>query len=228
VGVHADGLDPLAPGLQFDGAQTLTEQWDGSSWTVLSTPGSAGADGDSLLAVHCGAGSECTSVGFHGEVVCNCANGGGVAQTKPAAFISKLPRQAASLVPGRIAMKTSKQPLHGTNNVLVLHAQAGSWQLQSSSVALLPSPLRIGAVSLLSGTRGSSYETQLRAGGGTAPYQWAKSGSWPIGLSISRSGLISGTPATKLKPGTYVLGVKVSDATKKRMSTSASFSLTLR
>lgn len=47
------------------------------------------------------------------------------------------------------------------------------------------------------GTVGTPYSHQMTAGGGTAPYTWAiVAGALPPGLSMSASGLISGTPTT--------------------------------
>lgn len=53
-------------------------------------------------------------------------------------------------------------------------------------------------------TVGTPYSFQLTASGGSANYSWTiQSGSLPDGLTLSRSGLISGTP-TGLDPGTPV------------------------
>jgi Putative Ig domain/Matrixin len=60
------------------------------------------------------------------------------------------------------------------------------------------------------GTAGSLFSRQLLASGGVAPYSWSLgSGSLPEGLSLSPSGIISGTPATT---GTSDFTVKVADA----------------
>ncbi len=47
---------------------------------------------------------------------------------------------------------------------------------------------------LPAGTVGVPYSAQLSAAGGTRPYQWLGNGSLPAGLSLSSSGLVSGTP----------------------------------
>lgn len=60
---------------------------------------------------------------------------------------------------------------------------------------------------------GSGY--QLTASGGQTPYTFAiDSGSLPTGMSMSSSGLISGTPAyyTASNGGSYTINVKASDA----------------
>lgn len=43
---------------------TLAERWDGTSWTIQSTPDPAGATGSSLADVSCTSSSACTAVGF--------------------------------------------------------------------------------------------------------------------------------------------------------------------
>ncbi|HVV20126.1 MAG TPA: putative Ig domain-containing protein, partial [Pseudonocardiaceae bacterium] len=71
------------------------------------------------------------------------------------------------------------------------------------------------------GTVGTAASLQLSASGGTAPYTWTASGL-PTGLSISSSGLISGTPSTA---GTYSVTATATDSTGA--SGSASFSWTI-
>ncbi len=67
-----------------------------------------------------------------------------------------------------------------------------------SSLTLQIAPaLAVTTTSLPSATVGSPYSRSLGASGGTPPYSWAiTSGSLPAGLSLSSSGLISGTPTT--------------------------------
>ncbi|GGB43133.1 hypothetical protein GCM10011492_37590 [Flexivirga endophytica] len=62
---------------------------------------------------------------------------------------------------------------------------------------------------------------QLAASGGTAPYTWSASGL-PTGLSISNSGLISGTPTTA---GTYTVKATATDSAGK--SGTATFTWTI-
>ncbi len=57
------------------------------------------------------------------------------------------------------------------------------------------SPLAVATTSLPSGTVSASYSQPLSASGGTSPYAWSlSSGSLPVGLALSSSGTISGTP----------------------------------
>ena len=72
-----------------------------------------------------------------------------------------------------------------------------------------------------SGTVGTAASLQLSATGGTTPYTWSATGL-PAGLSISSSGLISGTPTTA---GSYSVTATVTDAAGK--TGSATFSWTI-
>jgi hypothetical protein len=64
--------------------------------------------------------------------------------------------------------------------------------------------------SLTSGTIGVPYSATLTAAGGTAPYTWSiTAGALPAGLTLSASGLLSGTATAT---GTFSFTVKVADA----------------
>jgi pseudomonalisin len=66
------------------------------------------------------------------------------------------------------------------------------------------------ASTVQSGTTGTAYSLILNASGGTAPYTWtAASGSLPPGLSLSSTGVLSGTPTTA---GSYGFTVTVTDS----------------
>jgi len=74
-----------------------------------------------------------------------------------------------------------------------------------------PLPLVITNVGdeLAPGTVGVSYGLQLFANGGVRPYSWSVvAGQLPPGLSLSGSGLISGTPATA---GTFPFTARATD-----------------
>lgn len=70
---------------------------------------------------------------------------------------------------------------------------------QTSSLTLtlvILGTLTIITTSLPSATEGLAYSVQLQATGGSGNYAWslASGSSLPTGLSLSASGLISGTP----------------------------------
>jgi aminopeptidase N len=70
------------------------------------------------------------------------------------------------------------------------------------------------------------YSQQLLAAGGKAPYTWsAVDVSLPIGLSISPSGLLSGTPSD---PGVYSIYLTVSDSDQPARELSIFSPLTVR
>ncbi len=74
-----------------------------------------------------------------------------------------------------------------------------------------PAPLTVTPTPPPIAVQGVPYSTSLAATGGVAPYSWILSaGSLPPGLSLSPSGIISGTP-THL--GTITFTVRVSDGT---------------
>jgi hypothetical protein len=71
------------------------------------------------------------------------------------------------------------------------------------------------------GTVGTAASLQLSASGGTAPYTWTASGL-PTGLSISSSGLISGTPTTA---GTFSVSATATDSASASGSTSFTWTI---
>ena len=96
---------------------------------------------------------------------------------------------------------------------------SGSAQL---AIATLSSALPAGSVSV-----GGAYpSTTLSASGGTAPYTWAvTSGNLPAGLTLSGSGVISGSPTTA---GTFSFTVTVTDsATPTAHTAMGSLSITV-
>jgi FG-GAP-like repeat/Putative Ig domain/Beta-propeller repeat len=84
------------------------------------------------------------------------------------------------------------------------------------------SVLGITTSSLPAATKGGSYSQQIGAIGGATPYSFSATGLGGSGLSLSSSGLLSGTPTTV---GTLSLTVQVTDA--KGLSTSANLSLVI-
>ncbi len=76
------------------------------------------------------------------------------------------------------------------------------------------------------GSAGSLYNLQFQATGGTGPFTWAvASGSTlPAGLSLSSTGLLSGTPT---KQGTTNFSVTATDSEVPPASLTKSFSLTI-
>lgn len=86
--------------------------------------------------------------------------------------------------------------------------------------------LKVETTALPEATRGVAYSTQLEASGGVTPYKWKKTAALPKGLKLSKTGVLSGTPSTKLLPGAYPIAVKVTDDGKQAKQT-ATTTLTL-
>ncbi|HWC79078.1 MAG TPA: putative Ig domain-containing protein [Pseudonocardiaceae bacterium] len=83
------------------------------------------------------------------------------------------------------------------------------------------SPVSVTNPGSQSGTVGTAASLQLSASGGTAPYTWTASGL-PTGLSISSSGLVSGTPTTA---GTYSVTATATDSTSATGATTFSWTI---
>jgi large repetitive protein len=80
---------------------------------------------------------------------------------------------------------------------------------QAFSIAV-QAPLSITTTSLSAANIGVSYSTQLTASGGVSPYIWSISaGALPVGLTLSSSGLISGTPTAS---GSFSFTIQVVDS----------------
>lgn len=103
---------------------------------------------------------------------------------------------------------------------------SGSWDSGAYTFSLSSPPgpppvktLLVDTTTLPSGTVGSGYSAMLAASGGVLPYTWTGSG-FPSGLSLSASGVLTGTPTVS---GTFSTMESVTDA----VSTTASKVLVL-
>ena len=78
-------------------------------------------------------------------------------------------------------------------------------------------------------TQNAAYQFQMNATAGTAPYNYTmKTGSTlPAGLTISSSGLISGTLASTVTVGTYTFSVQATDSATTKHTTSKAMSLSV-
>lgn len=81
---------------------------------------------------------------------------------------------------------------------------------KSFSITVVPPPLLLDPVPALDGLKGSSFNYQLIAKGGTPQYTWlVTAGALPAGLNLNPStGVISGVPTVA---GLFTLGVTVRD-----------------
>jgi hypothetical protein len=103
-------------------------------------------------------------------------------------------------------------------------AQTAKVQL-SIMVAATTASVQIISSSVPSGQVGALYSATLAAAGGTTPYSWnISSGALPAGLTLSSTGIISGTPT---EAGTFGISVEVTDSGSPASSASANFSVTI-
>lgn len=93
-------------------------------------------------------------------------------------------------------------------------------------LTVTPPPLTVTPTTLPSGTVGTPYSQTLAATGGTPPYTWslAQGSSLPTGLSLSSSGIISGTPTTA---GTSTFAVSATDSGTPVQTAAQQLSLTV-
>ena len=93
------------------------------------------------------------------------------------------------------------------------------------SLTIAASGLAITSTSLSAGKTGTSYSATLTANGGTPGYTWSlASGSLPAGLTMSSSGVISGTPTAS---GNANFTVSVTDSSSPTQTASLSESITV-
>ncbi|HEV2647165.1 MAG TPA: putative Ig domain-containing protein [Acidobacteriaceae bacterium] len=93
----------------------------------------------------------------------------------------------------------------------------------TESITIAPASLTITSATLAQATSGTAYLQTLQAAGGTGAYSWQiTSGQLASGLSISASGVISGTPTTST-PSTF--SVTVSDSGTPAQTQSATFTI---
>ncbi len=83
---------------------------------------------------------------------------------------------------------------------------------KTASLQIKVNPLpAVSTTSVPPATAGTSYSAVLVASGGTSPYKWTiTSGTLPLGLALSSSGVISGTPTGA---GSAAVTFQVADAT---------------
>jgi hypothetical protein len=85
--------------------------------------------------------------------------------------------------------------------------------------------LAISTTTLPGGTVNAAYSQTLAATGGVTPYSWSlASGTLPTGLTLSATGVISGTPTAT---GTFSFGVKATDAETPAQSSTQALSITI-
>lgn len=152
----------------------------------------------------------------NGVVVATTTQGNFVPQTTTNFYLGHRPAPTSNSFSGQMDEPALYNRALTTDEIFAIHA-AGPAGKTATPYLTSPSQLPDAVVA-------AAYSQQLTAALGTAPLTYAVgSGTLPPGLTLSSSGLISGSPTTG---GTYLFGLRVSDAVGR--SREQSFSLTVR
>jgi hypothetical protein len=112
-----------------------------------------------------------------------------------------------------------------TFSVQVMDQTSPPQQKTASFTIIIANPLVITTASLPDGNVGTPYSAQLASIGGVGPIQWSAY-SLPAGLSLSSTGLISGTP-TSAGPSFPLVYANDMGSVPSGLGTSVSFQLTV-
>jgi hypothetical protein len=117
--------------------------------------------------------------------------------------------------------------VNGTFTLVVFKAQNTTRDRRLYTITIGgngPSPITITTVALPDVAYGASYTVQMAATGGTTPYTWSvASGSFPSGISMSSSGLISGSSTAAA--GSYTVTLRCSDTSSQSTTKQFNFSM---
>jgi hypothetical protein len=95
----------------------------------------------------------------------------------------------------------------------------------TQQLTLTVSPMTVATTSLPAGAVGKLYSGALKANGGVGTLTWTvATGPLPPGLSLARSGAISGTPTSK---GAYVVTFRVTDAANPKNTATQQLTITV-
>jgi hypothetical protein len=111
----------------------------------------------------------------------------------------------------------------GTYPVSFTAKNLGGTRVQKFTVTVVG--FHVATRSSPAGKRGAAYSSQLNAAGGTPPYTWKTLTSPPAGLTLSTTGVLSGTPKTTLQAKIYSFTVQVTDKLKKTATATISLKL---
>ncbi len=141
--------------------------------------------------------------------------------------------------PPGITLSSSEGILSGTPTTagtytFTVSVSGGSWQYGTRSYNLIIDPtvppMFLSPATIANGTVGVSYSQTLTVSGGTGPYTtWISGGTPPPGITLSASGVLSGTPTTA---NTYNFSVQADDSaghstTKNYTTTISSAAVTI-
>ena len=148
-----------AVGAYFNGSvdQTLIERWDGTAWSIVSSPNTLITQDNALTAVTCTAASDCWAVGYHFN--------GSISQT----LVERWDGTSWSIVTSPSSLITQHNRLLGVtcasasdcwavgyhfdgsvNQTLIEHWDGNSWAIVPSPNPLIPQSNRLAAVTCVS------------------------------------------------------------------------------
>jgi hypothetical protein len=111
-----------------------------------------------------------------------------------------------------------------TAGITTISAMLGSVS-GNTTLTIQPPPLAITTTSLPSGTVSTAYTTTLAASGGITPYTWSLAGgALPPGLTLSSTGVITGTPTATV---TSSFTVRATDASIPAQTATNLLSITI-
>ena len=126
--------------------------------------------------------------------------------------------------PGVATINASGMATGVTAGTTTISASLGSVS-GNTTLTIQPAPLAITTASLPSGTVSTIYTTTLAASGGITPYTWSLAGgTLPPGLTLSSTGVITGTPTTA---GTSNFTVRATDASVPAQTATRLLGLTI-
>jgi hypothetical protein len=132
---------------------------------------------------------------------------------------------STSIAPGKsLTMQVSFFPTAtGVTNgsLLIVYDSLPNAGVSLTGTATAASALSVTTYPTLpSGTQKYAYQADLTAAAGTSPYTWslASGSTLPSGLSLSSSGIISGTIASTVAIGSYTFTAKATDSTNSTSS----------
>jgi len=123
-------------------------------------------------------------------------------------------RVAAGVLPNGLGLSAagvlSGVPTAGGISTFTVEASsAGQVGVRQLSVTVDVTPVTVTTRALPNAFANNAYTVQLTASGGNGTFTWNLAGPPPVGLTLSPSGLLSGTPATE---GTNSVSVQASSA----------------
>ncbi len=130
-----------------------------------------------------------------------------------------------TLAPNGVVSGTPTASCTCTFNVRVVDSSVQQ-EAASASLTLSVVKFAVATKAIPNGEKNASYTTTLATQGGIGPYRWSLvSGSLPAGVTLSRSGTLSGDPKAT---GTYHFTLQVKDSSSPALIAKRSLSLTIK